>query len=85
MKVAGKRENAGSRAHGTIAVGEADSGLKPAEDVHDAPLTDHPPPQSGALPQVAPGYLSRRGVDWFKRGLGQAQCLGGRAFVNGLF
>ena len=33
------------------------------------PITRHL--KSGASPQVAPGYLSRRGVDWFKRGLGR--------------
>lgn len=84
MEVAGKRETREAARNGATAVGEADSGLKPAEDMHGAPLPiSHP--KFGASPQVAPEYLSRRGVDWFKRGLGQDQRLGRRAFVNGGF
>ena len=38
--------------------------------MHGAPLPiSHP--KFGASPQVAPDYLSRRGGDWFKRGLGR--------------
>jgi len=74
--VAGKRETREPPRNGAFAVGEADSGLKPAKDVHGAPLTDHPPPQSGASPQVAPDYWSRRGGDWFKRDWGQGSAAG---------
>src|SRR5262249_33240900 len=77
---AGKR---GKPRNGKIAVGEADSGLKPAEDVHDAPLTDHPPPQvrriaaGGSRLFVAPaGRLVQKG----RRG-GSAAGRGG--VVNG--
>jgi hypothetical protein len=70
MEVAGKRETREAARNGATAVGEADSGLKPAEDMHGAPLPiSHP--KFGASPQVAPEYLSRRGVDWFKRGWGR--------------
>jgi len=33
-------------------------------------------PKFGASPQVAPDYLSRQGVDWFKRGVGAGSAAG---------
>src|SRR5262245_23727300 len=49
-----------------VVVGEAESRLESGLDVHVPPFSHRLPPRSGASPEMAPDYLSRWGVPWFK-------------------
>src|SRR5262249_33750903 len=69
--------------NGAIAVGEADSGLKSAADVHSAPLTDHPPPQVRRVAAGGSRLFVAPGGRLVQKGLGQGPRLGRWAFVNG--